>query len=351
MKTLNITKLGLLAFILTGATILGYSQEKKNYQVTCVGFYNLENLFDTKDDDNVRDTEYTPEGRNNWTTERYNEKLLNLSTVLEDLGTDVTPDGCAIIGVCEIENKGVLEDLVATEKLKNRDYKIVHYDSPDRRGIDVGLLYQEKYFKVKSSASYKLSFPDDTAYYTRDQLIVNGVLNGEEVNVLVAHWPSRRGGQQKSEPRRIQAAQLGRKIIDSLYAANPDAKIMYMGDLNDDPVNKSVQEYINAKGKIAKVKKEMFFNPMHSIFKKGNGTLAWNDAWNLFDQILISESFLNGTDYSTLSYYKVKVYRKPYLFQKEGRYKGYPLRTFAGGKYLAGYSDHLPVYVVLIKEI
>ena len=347
----NGAKIGLL---ILGMFLINYNtsaQGKKNYQVTCVGFYNVENLFDTEDDPKIKDEEYTPEGRNNWTQERYQHKLENLSTVIEDMGTEVSPDGCAIIGICEVENKKVLDDLVATNKLKGRDYKIVHYDSPDRRGIDVGLLYQEKYFKVTNSSSYKLSFPDDTAYYTRDQLIVSGVLAGEEVSLLVAHWPSRRGGAEKSEPRRVQAAQLGRRIIDSLYSVNPNAKIMYMGDLNDDPVNKSVQEYIQAKGKISKVKEKMFFNPMYSLFKKGNGTLAYNDAWNLFDQILMSKAFINGTDYSSLSYYKVKVYRKPFLFQKGGRYKGYPFRTSAGGKYLGGYSDHLPVYTVLIKEV
>jgi len=347
----KISKIGWLtftAFLLLFSTSTT-AQEKKQYQVSCVGFYNLENLFNTVDDPN-RDEEYLPNGRNNWTMEKYNHKLENLSKVLEDLGKDVSPDGCAIIGVAEVENRGVLEDLVAQPKLKNRNYKIIHYDSPDRRGIDVGLLYQEKYFKVKKSISYKLTFPDDTAYYTRDQLIVSGTLMGEDVNVIVAHWPSRRGGEQKSEPRRIQAAQLGRKIIDSLYNDNPNAKILYMGDLNDDPVNRSVMEYIKAKGKMAKVKKKEFFNPMWHFYKKGYGTLAWNDAWNLFDQIMVSKAFLNGTDYSTLSYYKAYVYRKPYLLQTEGRFKGYPLRTSAGGQYLGGYSDHLPVYIVLIKE-
>lgn len=347
----KITKIGMLSlgaflFLFTSAA---NAQEKKEYQVSCVGFYNLENLFNTVDDPN-RDEEYLPDGRSNWTMEKYNHKLENLSTVLEDLGKDVSPDGCAIIGVAEVENRGVLEDLVAQPKLKSRDYKIIHYDSPDRRGIDVGLLYQEKYFKVKKSTPYKLTFPDDTAYYTRDQLIVGGTLMGEDVNVIVAHWPSRRGGEQKSEPRRVQAAQLGRKIIDSLYNDNPNAKILYMGDLNDDPVNRSVMEYIKAKGKQAKVKKKEFFNPMWQFYKKGYGTLAWNDAWNLFDQIFVSKSFLNGTDYSKLSYYKAYVYRKPYLLQTEGRFKGYPLRTKAGGQYLGGYSDHLPVYIVLIKE-
>ena len=325
--------------------------QDKQYQVSCVGFYNVENLFDIYDDTLIRDEEYLPEGKNNWNQEKYDHKLKNLSKVIFDMGTDVTPDGCAILGVSEIENKKVLEDLVATEKLKGREYKIVHFNSPDKRGIDVGLIYQEKYFKVTNSASYEVIFSNGSGYPTRDQLVVSGLLNGEEVTVLVAHWPSRRGGSAASEPNRIDAAKVGRRIVDSLYAINPNAKILYMGDLNDDPINKSVEKYMCAKGKLSKVKEKMFFNPMWAPFKKGNGTLAYHDAWNLFDQILVSKGFLNETNYSTLSYYKMAVYRKPFLFQHGGRYDGYPLRTRAGGKYLGGYSDHLPVFITLIKEV
>jgi len=343
----NIVKIGLL----TSVVFLSQnSMAQKNYEVSCVGFYNVENLFDIYDDTLIKDEEYTPEGRNNWDQEKYDHKLENLSKVLQDMGTDVNPLGCAIIGVSEVENRKVLDDLVATEKLKDRNYKIVHFDSPDKRGIDVGLLYQEKFFKVTNSASYEVVFSDGKGYPTRDQLVVTGLLNGDEVSIIVAHWPSRRGGSERSEPRRIDAAKVGRKIVDSLYAINPNAKIMYMGDLNDDPVDNSVQNYIKAKGKISKVKKGMFFNPMWKPYKAGNGTLAYNDAWNLFDQILVSKPMLND-DKTTLSYYKMNVYRKPYLFQKGGRYDGYPLRTRAGGTYLGGYSDHLPVYITLIKEV
>lgn len=345
-KTIKIVMLSILAFMSVNTTVA----QKKQYKVSCVGFYNVENLFDIYDDPTIRDEEYTPEGRNNWDQEKYDKKLDNLSKVLADMGTDATPDGCAIIGVCEVENKKVLNDLVASDKLKGRGYKIVHYDSPDKRGIDVGLLYQEKYFKVTNSASYEVKFSNGSNYPTRDQLVVSGVLNGEEVSVLVAHWPSRRGGSTASEPNRIDAAKVGRRIVDSLYAINPNAKILYMGDLNDDPINKSVKNVMKAKGKIEKVKDAMFFNPMWAPFKKGNGTLAYHDAWNLFDQILVSKGFLNGTDHSSLSYYKMAVYRKPFLFQHGGRYDGYPFRTRAGGKYMGGYSDHLPVYITLVKE-
>ena len=346
----NYFKIGLLSLTSILLSSNGISQEKK-YQVSCVGFYNVENLFDIYNDTTINDEDYLPEGRNNWDQEKYDHKLENLSTVLSDLGTSVNPDGCAVIGLSEVENKKVIEDLLATEKLKGRNYKIIHHDSPDKRGIDVALIYQEKYFKVTNTATYEVVFSNGSGYPTRDQMVVSGLLNGEEVSILVAHWPSRRGGSERSEPNRIDAAKVGRHIVDSLYTLNPNAKILYMGDLNDDPVNKSVVDVMCAKGKLSKVKEKMFFNPMWKSFKKGNGTLGYNDAWNLFDQILVSKGFLNSTDYSTLSYYKMAVYRKPYLLQTEGRFKGYPLRTRAGGQYLGGYSDHLPVYVTLIKEV
>jgi len=327
-----------------------FAQEKVAYKVACVGFYNLENLFDIYDDPKTNDAEYLPDGANLWDSTKYANKLNNMSTVIADLGKDVSPDGCAMIGVCEIENKRVLEDLVAMPILKDRNYKIVHYDSPDVRGVDVGFLYQEKYFKVKNSASYHLTFADEPTYFTRDQLIVTGDMDGEDVSVIVGHWPSRRGGQQKSEPRRIEAAQLARRIIDSLLTANPSAKIILMGDLNDDPVNASVAQYIRARGQISKVKSGDMFNTMYANYKSGNGTLAWNDAWNLFDQIIVSESFISN-DASTYIYHKAVVYNKEYLKQIDGNYAGYPKRTHAGGVYLNGYSDHFPTYIVIKKEV
>lgn len=328
---------------------ISFGQKSDNVEVACIGFYNLENLFDTIDSPDVRDTEYTPTGRNNWDSKKYIEKLQNLSFVINDLGAATSPDGCAILGVCEVENKTVLEDLVKEKHIANRKYQIAHIDSPDKRGIDVGLLYQKKYFEPTNITSHQLNFKDNPEYKTRNQLVVTGNLLGEQMTFIVCHWPSRSGGQAASEIRRIQAAQLGRHIIDSIFAENSQAKIILMGDLNDDPVNKSLKQYLLAKGKIAKVKSNMLYNPMYDLYKKGLGTLAWGDAWNLFDQVLLSYAFL-GTDYSTFKYFKTEVLRKPYLLQAEGRYKGYPKRTTAGGKHLGGYSDHLPVYVTLVRK-
>jgi hypothetical protein len=344
----------LILSILLSTTILGglFSQEeKKEFLVTGIGFYNLENLFDTlvdPDPNKILQEDFTPKGAKVWTSEHYQEKLVNMAKVIREIGTEVTPDGVAILGVSEVENKSVLEDLVQSESIKSRNYKVVHYDSPDKRGIDVGLLYNPKYFTVTSSKSFSLRSVD-TTFYSRDQLLVSGLLNGEEIHVIVAHWPSRSGGEKRSKPRRASAAKLGRMIIDSLQTNDPNAKVFYMGDLNDDPTDESVKKHLRAFGKEEKMQKGDLFNPWESYYKKGIGTLAYRDAWNLFDQIIISKSLL-GKDYSSLKMYKSKIFSKAYLKSTEGRYKGYPYRTYSFGAYVGGYSDHFPVYMFLIKE-
>lgn len=347
MKSYIIGLLTTTFFVLFSSAVLA---QEKQYKVACVGFYNLENLFDTVDDPNKRDEDFTPDGSYSWGDEKYKNKLKNMAHVIEDMGKEISPDGMAILGVCEVENRKVLEDLVQEQKIKGRDYQIIHEESPDRRGIDVGLLYQAKYFTPTNFKSYELKFPDNPDYFTRDQLVVSGTMDEDRINIIVAHWPSRSGGQAKSEPRRIQAAQLGRKIIDSLLAVDPSSKIILMGDLNDDPVNKSLKDYIRAKAKVKKMKDGDMYNTMYDKYKQGDCTLAYRDAWNLFDQLIISEG-LTGNDCSSFVFHKSYVYNKPYLRQKEGLYKGYPKRTHAGGKYLNGYSDHFPVYLVLKKEV
>lgn len=326
-------------------------QAQKQYKVGCIGFYNLENLFDTEDDPDIRDEEYTPEGSKNWTAAIYQEKLDHLAEVIAQLGTEVSPDGISILGVAEVENKKVLEDLVAHQKIADRDYQIVHYDSPDRRGIDVGLLYQSKYFQVENSkaAPVLLYNADSTRKYTRDVLLVSGQFDGEEMHLMVNHWPSRSGGEQASRAYREAAAAVCKRLKDSLVTVNPAAKILIMGDLNDDPVSSSVKNVLDSKRKINQVKAGDLYNPMYDLYRKGIGSLAWRDAWNLFDQIIISESLLKSSN--GYQFHKAKVFNPPFLVQKEGQFKGYPLRTHAGSEYLGGYSDHFPVYVFLLKEI
>lgn len=319
----------------------------KKYKTVCIGFYNVENLFDTLDAENVEDEEYTPDGPNSWGKERYEKKLNDLAKVIQDIGTEKTPHGPAILGLAEVENRRVLEDLVETEPIADRNYKIVHHDSPDERGIDVALLYRPDYFTLEAQNSYEVELPKDDK--TRDQLLVSGKLAGERIHFMVAHWPSRSGGQASSEPKRVAAAQVGRKVADSIQDAEENAKIVYMGDLNDDPINKSVREVMKAKGSPDKLSEEAFFNPMRQFYEKGIGTLAWRDNWNLFDQVLISHP-LTQSDMGSFQFYEAGIYNPSYLQLEEGNFKGYPFRTFVGSSYQGGYSDHFPVYAYLIRE-
>ena len=325
---------------------------KKEYKINTIAFYNLENLFDYENDSITFDDDRTPEGKDHWTKETYEAKLMNMAKVISEIGEDITSTSPALIGVSEIENRRVLEDLLNQETLVNKDYGIVHFDSPDRRGIDVALLYQKKLFTPTNYKAYELIIYDDQdrskRIYTRDQLLVSGMLDGEKINVIVNHWPSRSGGEERSRPKRIKAAELNKHIIDSLFSEDPYAKIITMGDLNDDPVSPSIKDVLKTKGTRENMKLKELYNPMEDMYKKGMGTLAYRDAWNLFDQIIISAE-LTKKDYTSYRFYKAGIFNKNYLATPRGQYKGYPFRSFVNG-YTGGYSDHFPVYIYLIKE-
>jgi len=325
-------------------------EEGRDYNIVSVGFYNFENLFDTIDSPNTIDTEFTPMGSNRYTYEKYQTKLENLSRVVSELGSEHCTDGLAVLGVSEVENRSVLEDFVRQKPIRKRNYQIVHYESPDRRGIDVGLLYNPRYFKLETSQVYPVHFINnrDTSF-TRDILHVTGELNGERTHILVNHWPSRSGGEQRSMGRRIKAATACRAVYDSLRAEDPMTKVILMGDLNDDPVSPSVADYLKASGKLAKVKPDEMYNPMWTSFRKGLGSNAWRDSWSLFDQIILSYGYTQCKEEGHC-FYKSKIYNPKYLRQVGGQYAGYPFRTYAGGQFTGGYSDHFPVFVYLIKE-
>jgi len=319
--------------------------------IASVGFYNLENLFDIVNDTLTLDEEFTPQGDKNWTEEKYRDKLDRLSTVIKDIGTDYTPDGLAILGVSEIENKKVLEDLTQTANLKNRSYQIIHYNSPDDRGVDVALLYQEKYFHVVESKPYSilLKLANGDTKKTRDVLLVKGYLDQQLVYILVNHWPSRRGGEIITKPYRLQTAQLNKHIVDSLRSIHPDANYIIMGDLNDNPDNESLTVGIKAIGVKSKVGKEDFYNPFYWNFDRGEGSTSFNDSWSLFDQILISENLLHQ-NVDQFQFYKHQIYHKSFMLESRGHYKNHPKRTFSGNVYNYGYSDHFPVVVYLSKK-
>jgi hypothetical protein len=321
----------------------------KQVKVVCVAFYNLDNLFDTIDDPKVDDAEFTPNGSGKWDSERYYTKLSHLAEVISRIGDEYTKNGPVFIGVSEMENRQVLEDLVHTPPLKSIGYDIVHFDSPDKRGIDVALLYQQKLFRVRSTKTHTLRMAD-TSFHTRDILQVDGLLDGELVHVLVNHWPSRSGGEQESVFKRNAAADNCLSAVKAIYKDEPDARIIIMGDLNDDPVDESLIKHLKVKTKPEDVKPGDLFDPMWQLLRDGVGSIAYQDTWNLFDQIIVSSALMdkNSGGYRFL---KAKVFNKPFLIQKEGAYKGYPFRSYGGGIYMGGYSDHFPVYMFLVKEI
>lgn len=345
MKKISITLLGLII------SLVSFSQDNK-YKVSVIGFYNLENLYDTVNNPNVSDEEFLPESDRRYNSRIYWDKLDRLSTVLSMMGTDINPDGLGILGVAEIENDTVLNDLIKMPKLKERKWKIVHYDSPDLRGVDVALLYNPKYFTVLHSAPLFVQLPGGSkeSFYTRDVLYVKGVMDGDTVHVFVNHWPSRSGGEERSIPARAAAAGVAKKRIDSLMAINPASKIILMGDLNDDPVSPSLTKVIGSKGDIKDVKPSEIYNPWVDMYKKGIGTTPYQDAWSLFDQVIFSGAWLNK-EQEGYHYYKSVIFNREFMVQKTGKWRGYSKRTWDGITYNYGYSDHFPVYVLMVKKI
>ena len=343
--------LGILLAIISINTV---AQEKRNFKIHTIAFYNVENLFDTINDINKND-EASPIMEIKFNrSEIYKKKVENMASVIADIGSDLVNKSPSIVGLSEVENRNVIEDLLNNKHLLNKNYDIVHYDSPDERGIDVGLIYNKDVFKVNSTKSHELIIYDNKSSkrnYTRDQLVVSGLLDNELIHLIVNHWPSRSGGEERSRAGRMAAAELNKKIIDSLQNKYKNAKIITMGDVNDDPHDDSMKKILNAKKYIEDVKTNGIYNPMEVILSdQGIGSNAYRDVWQLFDQILVTEPFLNKK-YDSYQFYKAGIFNKSYLINKAGRYKGYPFRSFSWGSFTDGYSDHLPSYIYLIKEI
>ncbi len=324
-------------------------EKGKNYYVSAIGFWNVENLYDTLNDPKKMDEEFLPEGTNAWTGSRYWEKINHMSKVIAEMATDATPEGLSILGLCEIENKNCLDDLAKDPQLRSRNYQTILVEGPDARGVDPGLIYNPKHFKVVKVVTYHVTLPTDSTHKTRDQLVVSGSFFGEPLSIIVNHWPSRRGGELASRPNRIAAAKVCRRIADSITKLDPENKVIIMGDFNDDPPNESVRKYLNTYGNLKNAEDGKYFNPMDPLHKQGIGTLAWADSWNLFDQTIMNKPLV-PSGYKTFQYYKAVVFNKPYLKSDFGNFKGYPFRTYSGGAYTAGYSDHFPVYSIFVKE-
>ncbi|MBT8262227.1 MAG: endonuclease/exonuclease/phosphatase family protein [Bacteroidia bacterium] len=335
-------------------SITFHAQQQRTFKIHTIAFYNLENLFDFKDDPFTFDDDRTPEGKDHWTEKNYRAKLQNMARVISEIGKDATGQSPTIIGVCEIENRTVLEDLINEDPLGKEGYGIVHFDSPDRRGIDVALLYRKNVFTPSHYKSIELLLYNEQdrkkRIYTRDQLIVSGMLDGERIHIIVNHWPSRSGGEARSRPKRLKAAWLNKRIIDSLWSLDPYAKIVSMGDFNDDPGSQSIKKVLQTLHDRNTNELKRLYNPMEYMHKKGLGTLAYRDGWNLFDQIIISSELIKR-EYDSYRYYKAGIHSNTKLITSSGRYKGYPFRSFTDSGFTGGYSDHFPVYIYLIKEI
>lgn len=323
---------------------------QKRYGIYSVAFYNLENLFDTDDDpNNSGDDAFLPNGAYQWTPEKYQQKLHNIAKVIGDMAREHCPGGPALIGVAEVENARVLEDLCNTDPIKSMGLKVVHYDSPDHRGIDTGLLYNPRLFHLISSQAHH-TMREGRISHTRDILEVDGILAGEPVSILVNHWPSKYGGAEISDPLRANAARQARAWADSIRKANPAAKVIVVGDLNDNPNDKSCAEAFGAVRTQKATTKDGFFNATWPLYSKGIGTLCYQDVWGLYDQQMISGNLV-GKDYSTLKFWKAQVFNPPYLITPTGKKKGYPLRSFDGNRWQNGFADHFPTITYYIKEL
>jgi hypothetical protein len=324
------------------------SQGKKGNKIT-IGFYNLENLYDTIDDPATDDQEFTPSGPDKWDSKRYKVKLEHLAEAISLIGSESVTGGPVIVGLAEVENKQVVEDLVSTPPLRKMGYKVIHYDSPDKRGIDVALIYKPAFFKVTGSKAIPLEIKDKPDFFTRDILQVSGTLKGQPLVIFVNHWPSRSKGEKESAPLRNAAADLCRSSVDAVQKQQPAAGIIIMGDFNDDPINESLLDHLKTDTLQKDMEKGDLYNPMWSLFQEGAGSLAYKGKWNLFDQIIISCSLIEKNK-KRYCYYKAGVMKNKMLLEQEGQYAGYPYRSYAGSKYLGGYSDHLPAYIYLVKN-
>lgn len=342
----------LFTFCLAVFSISATYAQKENYKPSLIGFYNLENFYDTVDNPLVNDEEFLPNSERHYNTEIFLDKVDRLTSVIAQLGTNINPDGLAILGVAEIENDTVLNALVQHKSLKSRGLKIVHYDSPDKRGIDVGLLYNPKYFTPLYSEPLFVKLPTGSkeASFTRDILYVKGIMDGDTIHVMVGHWPSRSGGEERSIPARAAAASVVKGVVDSLNAVNIHSKIVIMGDLNDDPISPSITKVLKAKGSTSRLKDGDLYNPWYDLYKRGIGTIAYQDAWGLFDQVIISKSWLDK-EQAGYHFYKATIFNEQFLVQTTGRYKNYPKRTWDGSTYNYGYSDHFPVFVTMLKKV
>jgi len=344
-----------LCLMIIAASNNVFAQQSSNRTFFRIAFYNVENLFDCRDDSTKLDNEFLPEGNYHWTPARYYDKLNKIARVIVALGEWETPE---IVGLCEIENRFVLDELLAKTPLSRANYRIIHKESPDRRGIDVALLYRSDEFVPLVYRTFNISFVDDTARTTRDILYVKGTVAGSDtLHIFVNHWPSKYGGQFSSEPLRIETALVLRKAIDSIQISSPLAKIIVMGDFNDESTDLSITQHLAATSNFNALAPQNLYN-LAAYHQQHNsyGSLKYQGKWSLIDQFIVSGSLLNPSN--TLS--DKPIYLQPsdfyifnpaYLLENDEATAGErPFRTFNGYTYNGGFSDHLPVFINLRKD-
>jgi hypothetical protein len=323
---LNMKRILMVYFFIT------YSFQNQLFAMQVVAFYNCENFYDTTHQISVNDQEFLPNSAKGYSASRYTQKTAQLGKVIYGLGQLGNKEGVALLGVAEIENQYVLEKVTQSNAIRKYQYKYIHFNSKDPRGIDVALIYQPSLFTPYQYKSYSLKDANHFQNYaTRDILLVKGQLQQQWVYILVNHWPSRRGGSSLAKKNRIWAATTCKRIMDSIHLVDPNAYWIVMGDFNDNPTNKSL-------------KKLGLYNPFLPLFKQGQGTLAFRDSWNLFDQVLLSPNW--KANKTSIKHYQSIIYKTPDMIETQGKYAGYPKRTWNGDQYRGGYSDHFPVALI-----
>ena len=332
-------KLTLLIF--SGAILFSCSSVRKSltHEYTVVS-YNVENLFDTEDDPKIPDEEFLPGSVKQWNQERYEKKLNDIARVISEVNIKELPE---LVGLVEIENQSVLEDLIHAEKLNGQGYGIIHEESPDYRGIDVALLYRKEEFKELAHEMLPVIFPDDPKFKTRDILHVTGQMRDQTVHVFVNHWPSRIGGDDKTEPKRVLAASVLKAKVDQVLAADPQAKIIIMGDMNDEPASKSMNKTLGAQ---LPGSDSALVNLMMPDDNAGLGTYFYSGAWNMLDNLVVSSALLNS-DGMKVKNNKGFILNNEWMIYTSKKGDRTPNRSYVGDKYVGGVSDHFPVYFKL----
>ncbi len=316
-----------------------FFKRRRRKELYTIAFYNLENLFDTKDDAHTLDDDFTPEGVKKWSYKRYKKKLSKLSKTIDQLGRKESALAPVLVGIAEVENKNVIHKLLQSGPLKKISYDYIHFDSPDERGIDTALIYHKEYFEPIFSEPIPLLIENEDGQRdtTRDILYVFGKLNGEGVHVFVNHWPSRRKGEEETSAKRIEAANTIIRYMLKLEKEGEQLNYLIMGDFNDGPTAGSIKLLVETKD---------LYNPMEKLITPDRGSANYKRSWSLFDQILVSHSFFDFKK-GTHSFAHANIFDEHFLTEWNGKYRGNPFRTYIGRKYKGGYSDHFPVYIQL----